>query len=62
MLIPLFPLIAHLLPAKGGTYRAKGPKVLRSLFFGRVWATVSTCDSHAQASRIARELNAYASR
>ncbi len=59
--IPLFPLIAHLLPAKGGTYRAKAFKIQR-LLFGRIWATVATCDSHAQAVRIADELNAYAAR
>lgn len=61
MVIPLFPLIARLLPAKGGTYRAKASKIQR-LLFGRIWATVATCDSHAQASRIAGELNAYAAR
>lgn len=61
MLIPLFPLLAHLMPAKGGTYRAKGTNVQR-LLFGRVWVTVSECSFPTEASRIARELNAYASR
>ncbi len=55
--IPLFPLIARLLPAKG-TYRVKASKIQR-LLFGCIWTTVATCDSHAQAARIAGELNAY---
>lgn len=55
--IPLFPLIARLLPAKGGTYRAKANKIQR-LLFGSIWATMATCNSHAQAVRIAGELNA----
>lgn len=55
--LPVFPLIARLLPAKGGTYRVKAEKIQR-LLFGRIWATMATCNSQAEAARITRELNA----
>lgn len=57
IVIPLLPLIARLLPAKGGTYRVKASKIQRHLF-GSVWATVATCSCYDEAVRIAAQLNA----
>lgn len=59
--LPLLPLIARLLPAKGGTYRAKSVYIQRRLF-GRVWANMARCASQAEACRIARELNVFANK
>jgi hypothetical protein len=61
MIIPILPLIAGLLPVKGGVFRAKSGMIQRHLF-GQCWATIKTCKSHAEATRIVNQLNEFASR
>jgi hypothetical protein len=55
--IPLIPFIARMLPAKGGIYRAKGKQIQRWMF-DCCWATVSRCDTEAEARRITKQMNA----